>query len=277
MAASTGEGSPPVRPDARAPAPAPARAAPQAPLPAPARAAPQATAETAAPQATAEAQTSPAAAFTSPAEIHAADAAGFSSPAEATAPARVRGKAPRHEIRALLRAHLAAASGYRHLTRRCAVCARLLRLAMEPLTASGRPEEPAEAPVASEPFRAAPVAASAPVCVPSPTPPAPARAPAPASAPAPAPAPALTPSWQEQTAEHVSPAEAQEQTVRPVTKPATGPGRDAPRELAERPVPTRTTARLTFGAVPVPPDRARAGREGRHGPAWVEDESPPAA
>ncbi|WP_406147230.1 DUF6274 family protein [Streptomyces sp. NBC_01012] len=39
----------------------------------------------------------------------------------------------RHETRALLRAHLAAASGYRHLTRHCPVCHRLLRLAMEPL------------------------------------------------------------------------------------------------------------------------------------------------
>ncbi|MGA4803544.1 DUF6274 family protein [Streptomyces lavendulocolor] len=37
----------------------------------------------------------------------------------------------RHETRALLRAHLAAASGYRHLTRNCPVCHRLLRLAME--------------------------------------------------------------------------------------------------------------------------------------------------
>ncbi|MCX4725459.1 DUF6274 family protein [Streptomyces sp. NBC_01306] len=40
--------------------------------------------------------------------------------------------ATRHETRALLRAHLAAAVGYRHLTRHCAVCHRLLRLAMEP-------------------------------------------------------------------------------------------------------------------------------------------------
>ncbi|MFE9766637.1 DUF6274 family protein [Streptomyces sp. NPDC005808] len=38
----------------------------------------------------------------------------------------------RHETRALLRAHLSAASGYRHLTRHCAICHRLLRLAMEP-------------------------------------------------------------------------------------------------------------------------------------------------
>ncbi|NBM18791.1 DUF6274 family protein [Streptomyces sp. GC420] len=37
----------------------------------------------------------------------------------------------RHATRALLRAHLNAASGYRHLTRHCAVCHRLLRLAME--------------------------------------------------------------------------------------------------------------------------------------------------
>ncbi|WP_328861081.1 DUF6274 family protein [Streptomyces sp. NBC_00306] len=40
--------------------------------------------------------------------------------------------ARRHETRALLRAHLAAASGYRHLTRNCPICHRLLRLAMEP-------------------------------------------------------------------------------------------------------------------------------------------------
>ena len=37
----------------------------------------------------------------------------------------------RHETRALLRAHLAAASGYRHLTRHCPVCHQLARLAME--------------------------------------------------------------------------------------------------------------------------------------------------
>nr|WP_307797831.1 DUF6274 family protein [Streptomyces laculatispora] len=52
-------------------------------------------------------------------------------------------------MRALLRAHLAAATGYRHLTRHCAVCARLLRLAMEPVTASpatGPAEEPAGPP-----------------------------------------------------------------------------------------------------------------------------------
>ncbi|MFJ8095837.1 DUF6274 family protein [Streptomyces griseofuscus] len=45
----------------------------------------------------------------------------------------------RHETRALLRAHLAAASSYRHLTRHCLVCHRLLRLAMS----EGRPSRTA--------------------------------------------------------------------------------------------------------------------------------------
>ncbi|MGW3733235.1 DUF6274 family protein [Streptomyces sp. NPDC005148] len=45
----------------------------------------------------------------------------------------------RHETRALLRAHLAAASGYRHLTRHCPICHRLLRLAMEPTADSMEP------------------------------------------------------------------------------------------------------------------------------------------
>ncbi|MFJ7078702.1 DUF6274 family protein [Streptomyces sp. NPDC098781] len=40
----------------------------------------------------------------------------------------------RHETRALLRAHLSAASGYRHLTRHCPICHQLLRLAMDPGT-----------------------------------------------------------------------------------------------------------------------------------------------
>ncbi|MFG2560965.1 DUF6274 family protein [Streptomyces sp. NPDC048496] len=53
----------------------------------------------------------------------------------------------RHETRALLRAHLAAASGYRHLTRHCPICHLLLGLAMEPVTAS-RPAPPPE-PLAS--------------------------------------------------------------------------------------------------------------------------------
>ncbi|MFJ8823661.1 DUF6274 family protein [Streptomyces sp. NPDC102467] len=40
----------------------------------------------------------------------------------------------RHETRALLRAHLSAASGRPHLTRHCPICHRLLRLAMDPAT-----------------------------------------------------------------------------------------------------------------------------------------------
>ncbi|MGY1455513.1 DUF6274 family protein [Streptomyces sp. SS8] len=39
---------------------------------------------------------------------------------------------PRHETRALLRAHLSAATRYGHATRHCPVCHRLQRLAMEP-------------------------------------------------------------------------------------------------------------------------------------------------
>jgi hypothetical protein len=37
----------------------------------------------------------------------------------------------RHETRALLRAHLSAASTYGHLTRHCPICHHLLRLAMD--------------------------------------------------------------------------------------------------------------------------------------------------
>lgn len=36
----------------------------------------------------------------------------------------------RHETGALLRAHLSAASSYRHVTRHCPICHRLLRLAL---------------------------------------------------------------------------------------------------------------------------------------------------
>ncbi|WP_405570925.1 DUF6274 family protein [Streptomyces sp. NBC_01167] len=62
--------------------------------------------------------------------------------------------ARRHETRALLRAHLAAASGYRHLTRNCPICHRLLRLAMEPSAdnepATLRPPVASGAPETSE-------------------------------------------------------------------------------------------------------------------------------
>ncbi|MEU2368497.1 DUF6274 family protein [Streptomyces pseudogriseolus] len=62
----------------------------------------------------------------------------------------------RHETRALLRAHLAAASSYRHLTRHCPVCHRLQRLALdsapldgdEPVEPSGPAEGPQEQAVA---------------------------------------------------------------------------------------------------------------------------------
>ncbi|MFI0998276.1 DUF6274 family protein [Streptomyces galbus] len=51
----------------------------------------------------------------------------------------------RHETRALLRAHLSAASSYGHVTRHCPVCFRLLRLALEGAPAAVQaPEEPAE-------------------------------------------------------------------------------------------------------------------------------------
>jgi hypothetical protein len=51
----------------------------------------------------------------------------------------------RHETQALLRAHLAAASSYRHLTRHCPVCHRLLRLAMDSAPyAAEAPEDAAE-------------------------------------------------------------------------------------------------------------------------------------
>ncbi|MEV5953586.1 DUF6274 family protein [Streptomyces sp. NPDC051987] len=53
----------------------------------------------------------------------------------------------RHETRALLRAHLAAASSYRHLTRHCPVCHRLLRLAMD---SPARPVDAAEDAVEDE-------------------------------------------------------------------------------------------------------------------------------
>ncbi|MFF9315928.1 DUF6274 family protein [Streptomyces sp. NPDC014748] len=54
----------------------------------------------------------------------------------------------RHETRALLRAHLAAASSYRHFTYRCPVCHHLLRLALDsaPGTAPDAPEAASQPP-----------------------------------------------------------------------------------------------------------------------------------
>lgn len=57
-------------------------------------------------------------------------------------PMTTRPDAARHETRALLRAHLAAASGYRHLTRHCPVCHRLLRLAQEAADAAREQSTP---------------------------------------------------------------------------------------------------------------------------------------
>ncbi|MGW7574213.1 DUF6274 family protein [Streptomyces sp. NPDC054765] len=57
--------------------------------------------------------------------------------------------AVRHETRALLRAHLSAATGYRHLMRHCPICHQLLRLAMEPHTARSGPPAAAPAPAPS--------------------------------------------------------------------------------------------------------------------------------
>ncbi|MEU8752143.1 DUF6274 family protein [Streptomyces chartreusis] len=53
----------------------------------------------------------------------------------------------RHETRALLRAHLSAASSYRHRTRHCPICHRLLRLAMD---AGTRTDQPAPDEVTAE-------------------------------------------------------------------------------------------------------------------------------
>lgn len=56
-----------------------------------------------------------------------------------------------HATRALLRAHLSAAVGYRHLTRHCPICRQLLRLAMEPTGPAGGDEHSVEPPVAAPP------------------------------------------------------------------------------------------------------------------------------
>lgn len=47
----------------------------------------------------------------------------------------------RHETRALLRAHLSAASSYRHVTRHCPICHRLLRLALDSPPPPPEPED----------------------------------------------------------------------------------------------------------------------------------------
>ncbi|GAA2459111.1 DUF6274 family protein [Streptomyces macrosporus] len=57
---------------------------------------------------------------------------------------------PRHETRALLRAHLAAAARYGHATRHCPVCHRLQLLAMEPADERPRARTEPSPEVASE-------------------------------------------------------------------------------------------------------------------------------
>ncbi|MER6030502.1 DUF6274 family protein [Streptomyces sp. NPDC001851] len=58
----------------------------------------------------------------------------------------------RHETRALLRAHLSAASSYGHLTRHCPICHHLLRLAMD---AGPRAAEPGDEEAESDSPRSA--------------------------------------------------------------------------------------------------------------------------
>ncbi|MFF9455947.1 DUF6274 family protein [Streptomyces flaveolus] len=52
----------------------------------------------------------------------------------------------RHETGALLRAHLSAASSYRHLTRHCPICHRLLRLAWDSAAPPAQPPPPPPSP-----------------------------------------------------------------------------------------------------------------------------------
>ncbi|MFE7814765.1 DUF6274 family protein [Streptomyces sp. NPDC057433] len=52
----------------------------------------------------------------------------------------------RHETRALLRAHLSAASSFGHHTRHCPVCHRLLRLAMDSAPRTPEASEPTQQP-----------------------------------------------------------------------------------------------------------------------------------
>ncbi|MEV6945605.1 DUF6274 family protein [Streptomyces sp. NPDC051172] len=50
----------------------------------------------------------------------------------------------RHETRALLRAHLSAASSYGHLTRHCPICHHLQRLALDSPSVAEAPDEVVE-------------------------------------------------------------------------------------------------------------------------------------
>ncbi|MEU1089124.1 DUF6274 family protein [Streptomyces sp. NPDC005576] len=77
----------------------------------------------------------------------------------------MRTSAARHEVRALLRAHLAATGGRVHPTRHCTVCHRLLRLAMTPAPAPGPPAATGPAGTSTHDPTGAPVVA--PVVAPS--------------------------------------------------------------------------------------------------------------
>ncbi|WP_327709867.1 DUF6274 family protein [Streptomyces sp. NBC_00464] len=180
-------------------------------------------------------------------------------------PGPARRRAPRHEIRALLRAHLAAASGYRHLTRHCAVCARLLRLAMEPLTAPGPPEGTAE-PLTGP---GAPEQTKRPVTAPGP----PEQTTCPVTTSRPPERTTPTPRPPEQTAIASRPPE---QTAGPVmapgppgrtTEPVTGPGAPqaavepsdaAPARRSDRPQPPARTAPSLLSAPPGDPEAGPA-------------------
>ena len=74
----------------------------------------------------------------------------------------------RHETRALLRAHLSAATGIRHLTPRCPICHQLKRLAMEPsqLPATGPVLSPVVRPAVLPAVRPAIDPAAGPVTAP---------------------------------------------------------------------------------------------------------------
>ncbi|MEU6577681.1 DUF6274 family protein [Streptomyces sp. NPDC046805] len=51
------------------------------------------------------------------------------------------GASARRETRALLRAHLSAASSYRHLTRHCPICHHLHRMALDSAPPAAQPLE----------------------------------------------------------------------------------------------------------------------------------------
>ncbi|WP_442806535.1 DUF6274 family protein [Streptomyces sp. NBC_01022] len=187
-------------------------------------------------------------------------------------PGPARRRVPRHEIRALLRAHLAAASGYRHLTRHCAVCARLLRLAMEPLTAPGPPERTAEPLTGPR----APEQTTRPVTAPGP----PEQTTWPVTTSGPPERTTTTSRPPEQTAIASRPPE---QTAGPViapgppgrtTEPVTGPGAPqaavepsdaAPARRSDRPQPPARAAPSPLSAPPGDPEEGPAVAATPHG------------